>query len=621
MNIASYNRSVALRYKSVYVWLVCILFSGVNMAQPPTKAERFEQIKASISGLDDTTRIGKLLLFHERKTNLYQFDEARQALDEALGTAEHMRNKAMIARVYLALGQWYGKQNNYLQALQQYQQALSYLRGSDQAERIHQLYIQIGNAYQHTLNLKNAKFYYAKVINAQAPKASLLNQSYAYGGLANLADQQYDAKKALYYNTKALAVAKQLGRWDEYYSKLANIAFNYSDLNRSQESIALYEQCIHYANEIKKQKRANPAFERHFMMAIYDGMPYPLITLRRFDEAERYAKLALQHGDLDNGYQNLHRMWAYDALKLLYEKKGDYANALRATKQWTVYRDSIQNQTRAQKFAEVETRYQTKEKEDQIKELDVTHVHQTRQLWAGVGGLTLLSLLLGTMAWQYRRVRRSRTKIQHQSDQLALMMKELHHRVKNNLAIISSLLKLQSSRLEDEKSVQAVRTGQQRVEAMSLIHQRLYQTDRITTVNMCEYLTDLTRSLILAYGYEPEAFDLQLDVEQQEVDLDVAMPLGLIANEFITNAFKYAFVNGQRPRLHIALYNRNGLTLEVQDNGPGIDPIHWQQLSGRTTFGKRLIGSLCEQVDGQYELLNQNGTLFRLHIPEKVLAE
>ncbi len=203
---------------------------------------------------------------------------------------------------------------------------------------------------------------------------------------------------------------------------------------------------------------------------------------------------------------------------------------------------------------------------------------------------------------------------------MALMMKELHHRVKNNLAIVSSLLKLQSNRLDDEKAIQAVRVGQQRVEAMSLIHQRLYQTEHVTTINMRDYLTDLTQNLMQAYGYEPSFFDLQLIIEHAILDIDVAMPLGLIVNELATNAFKYAYSDDKRPLLRIALLNNHsaqaGITLEVQDNGPGIDMTDWQGTGSRSSFGKRLIASLAEQLEGHFRLYKENGTLFRLHIPE-----
>jgi two-component sensor histidine kinase len=246
------------------------------------------------------------------------------------------------------------------------------------------------------------------------------------------------------------------------------------------------------------------------------------------------------------------------------------------------------------------------------------------------GGLAILIILLSLLIRQYYTIRQTNNRLQvqneiitansqllvNQSNQLRTLMKELHHRVKNNLAIVSSLLNLQVSGLQDEKAIQAVRVGQQRVEAMALIHQRLYLTDRVTTINIHQYLADLAESLMQAYGYAPDDFDLTIDAVDRELDVDVAIPLGLIANELITNAFKYAYAGGQRPWLRIGLHNHNGFTLEVQDNGPGIDLADWQQQGRRASFGKRLIASLSEQLEGQFELLRQNGTLFRLHIPE-----
>ena len=212
-----------------------------------------------------------------------------------------------------------------------------------------------------------------------------------------------------------------------------------------------------------------------------------------------------------------------------------------------------------------------------------------------------------------------------QANQLRTLMKELHHRVKNNLAIVSSLLTLQANGLKDEKAMQAVRKGQQRVQAMALIHQRLYQTDQVTNVNMREYLTDLAESLMQAYGYEPDNFDLQLDVDLHELEVDVAMPLGLIVNELITNSFKYAFAHEKRPLLRIGLHYTNGMTepgitLEIQDNGPGMKLAEWQKSDNRTSFGRRLVSALTEQLEGRFELLIHNGTLCRLHIPQTRLA-
>lgn len=226
-------------------------------------------------------------------------------------------------------------------------------------------------------------------------------------------------------------------------------------------------------------------------------------------------------------------------------------------------------------------------------------------------------VLLGTLYWQYKKIKENRSQIQKQSDDLKLMMKELHHRVKNNLAIVSSLLKIQSSKMEDEKAVLAVRQGQQRVEAMSLIHQRLYQNDKVSTINIKEYISDLVDSLMNAYGHEVDNFDVQLNVEQEEMDVDLAISLGLIINELLTNSFKYAYAEAVHPSLKIMLKNKVGLSLEIQDNGPGLDMERWNR--AKDSFGKKLIAGLTKQIGGAFTIENQNGTYCRLYIsPEKM---
>jgi two-component sensor histidine kinase len=289
--------------------------------------------------------------------------------------------------------------------------------------------------------------------------------------------------------------------------------------------------------------------------------------------------------------------------------------------------------------AELQAKYDTRKKVQQIAELDQRNQQRARQIQYMTGGLGLLLVLLGGLVAQYYVIRRTNRRLSvqngiiaanseqlvNQSNQLRVLMKELHHRVKNNLAIVSSLLKLQMNRLDDEKAIQAVRVSQQRVEAMSLIHQRLYQTDQLTTINMAEYLNDLASGLMRAYGYHADTFDLQLNVDLPELDVDVAIPLGLIVNELATNAFKYAYTTVARPLLRIDLHQtgneeRAGMTLEVQDNGPGIDSLDGQRPNQQSSFGRRLILSLSEQLEGEGQWVKQNGTLFRLSIQNARLA-
>ena len=196
------------------------------------------------------------------------------------------------------------------------------------------------------------------------------------------------------------------------------------------------------------------------------------------------------------------------------------------------------------------------------------------------------------------------------------LMKELHHRVKNNLQIVSSLLSLQSFRIKDKIASDAIKEGQHRIEAMSMIHQRLYATDNINEVNIKEYVTDLAESLLLAYGFAKDKFDLKLDIENEMMNVDKAIPLSLIINELVTNSFKYAFDNTAQPQLTITLTKEKSLVqLMIADNGKGLDMKHWQTNKG---YGKELVNTLTKQLDGTIEVFVKNGTIFQLTFPNYI---
>ena len=196
------------------------------------------------------------------------------------------------------------------------------------------------------------------------------------------------------------------------------------------------------------------------------------------------------------------------------------------------------------------------------------------------------------------------------------LMKELHHRVKNNLQIVSSLLSLQSFRIKDKIASDAIKEGQHRIEAMSMIHQRLYATDNINEVNIKEYVTDLAESLLLAYGFAKDKFDLKLDIENEMMNVDKAIPLSLIINELVTNSFKYAFDNTAQPQLTITLTKEKSLVqLMIADNGKGLDMKHWQTNKG---YGKELVNTFTKQLDGTIEVFVKNGTIFQLTFPNYI---
>lgn len=542
-----------------------------------------------------------------------EYVSAKKMYDQALSFAQTSPYQDGVGVSYRALGWWKESIGDYNEAVGWYQKALNALKSSDNPRNYILTFNYLAFVFNQLDKPVEAKRYATNGL-ALARKIGderLINRF--YGVLVNITNKNHQYDSALVYTNKILTYYKANKDWESYYVDLYNSAFLYKNLRQYTRT----EQILH--DVLAYSYRANDTYMAGYANA---SLPLALIPLNKLDEAEQACLKALAWAEKTGTDKYGIHEEINGHLSTIWEKRGNFQKALFYYKKQMASHDSVFNATKNRQVAELETRYQTRQKEENIQQLARENTLKTRQIWATTSGVLLLSILLGTLFVLYKRVQQSRQKIAQQSDQLTLMMKELHHRVKNNLAIVSSLLKLQSNRLDDEKAIQAVRVGQQRVEAMSLIHQRLYQTDQVTTVNMREYLSDLAESLMHAYGYQRDDFDLQLAIELKELDVDTAMPLGLIVNELATNAFKYAYSQPEvkRPLLRIELRRQAdsgqpGITLEVQDNGPGINEADWQKSGRKASFGKRLIASLTEQLEGQFELFKQNGTLFRLHIP------
>ncbi len=195
------------------------------------------------------------------------------------------------------------------------------------------------------------------------------------------------------------------------------------------------------------------------------------------------------------------------------------------------------------------------------------------------------------------------------SDKIEVLMRELHHRVKNNLQVISSMLGLQSRKLDDEAKV-AVEEGKERIRAMSLIHQKLYQDDQVSTLDIKDYITNLVNELSQAYGYSEKA-KIDLDISDLRLNVDTSLPIGLIVNELVTNAFKYAYRDIEKPILELKLLvDEDNLLLSVRDNGVGLPEGY--SIENARSFGMKLVNILVAQLKGSLELDHRHGLNYRI---------
>jgi len=193
-----------------------------------------------------------------------------------------------------------------------------------------------------------------------------------------------------------------------------------------------------------------------------------------------------------------------------------------------------------------------------------------------------------------------------------VLIKEVHHRVKNNLQVISSLLNLQARHIEDGKALEMFKESQNRVRSIALFHEKLYQSKDLTHVGATGYLKNLISNLLTTYGARSNAVALSVEPNDIFLGVDVAMPLGLIVNELISNALKHAFVEGKHGEVRVDLRSqdhRNHL-LCVSDNGPGFP----RELDFRKapSLGLQLVCTLTEQLGGSIELRRDQGTTFQV---------
>ena len=192
-----------------------------------------------------------------------------------------------------------------------------------------------------------------------------------------------------------------------------------------------------------------------------------------------------------------------------------------------------------------------------------------------------------------------------------VLLKEVHHRVKNNMQVISSILNLQSSYVRDAYALNLLKECQNRIKSMAFIHESLYQTKNFESVNFSEYVTTLSKNLVHTYSVSNKKIKLILTLDNLLLNLDASIPCGLIINEIISNSLKYAFPDNRDGIIFVTLkVFKNKIKIEVGDNGIGIPEKI--DIKNTQTLGLQLIDTLIEQINGTFKLIRKNGTIFSI---------
>lgn len=195
-----------------------------------------------------------------------------------------------------------------------------------------------------------------------------------------------------------------------------------------------------------------------------------------------------------------------------------------------------------------------------------------------------------------------------------VLLKEIYHRVKNNLQVISSLLNLQSEYIKDKDDLEIFQQSQMRIESMALIHQKLYQSQDLARIDFSEYIRDLVASLFSSYEVNTNVIALTVNAERILLSLDAAIPCGLIITELVSNSLKYAFPKGRTGEIAITIYAENNiLNLKVCDNGIGLPPEF--DFKNTTSLGLQLVDALTNQLSGDIQINYNGGVEVKIAFP------
>ena len=196
-----------------------------------------------------------------------------------------------------------------------------------------------------------------------------------------------------------------------------------------------------------------------------------------------------------------------------------------------------------------------------------------------------------------------------------VLIREVHHRVKNNMQIISSLLNLQTRYVDDEETVYLLKESQNRVKSMAMIHEKLYQSSDLNHINIFDYINSLVKDLFYSYAIPKDLIKPVIEVEEINLNIETAVPCGLIISELISNSLKYAFPKGRMGEIHVSLkLMGEKFCLTISDDGIGLPEDF--DFDKTDSLGLKLVSSLTEQLDGELELDRNNGTKFNITFQE-----
>ncbi len=516
-------------------------------------------------------------------------------------------------------------------------------------------YILQGAHFEHQNQYDSSLVYYNKVLRKAKQKSGLRKyEGLAYSYLAYLYQHISNHAKALQFLLKAIEISTELKDPELYYD-YSTLGSLYENLE--QDSLAL----LAFEKGAALSPGTNPMYKiavNSTLFNLYLDNKDTLKAQKMQDEVKKWlddpeifddynkmiwhlnqSKYYTLVDSLDQAFQMLElagtlvneiggaelKMYLNGYYSEYYEKRGDFNNALLAIKKYQSIKDSLEGIEVQNNVNELQTKYETADKERKISEQAlVLQRSDTRQkvLLIFLSGIVIITLLLIYFYINSRKkrmlLRKQNALITQAHKDIKNLMRESHHRIKNNLQVISSLLKMQSKSVDSIEAKASLVEAFNRIKTIALLHQKLQGTDNFNEINLKEFLNQLISAIKASMSIN-QNIRFMAEIESINMDTDKAISLGLIVNELLTNTLKYAFNDGEKGTVEIVVKLEKGLLhLSIADNGKGL-PANFE-IDKLTSLGFKIVRSMAMKLKANLQAQNNNGAVVQLNMPYERVA-
>lgn len=530
-------------------------------------------------------------------------------LNRADSLAEDLDYARGMYKVDMAIGEYYHRRNNSAEALLHFQQANDIADWQNNKADMAAASNAMGGVYYNKADYSLALKYFREAEEQWRATGNENKLAVALNNIGEIYLLTGKYNEALEYFLKSVKISEKVGRQDWELANNQNIGMAYLYMGEYDDAIAYVKKSIKLAHVVN---------DTLMMAGAYYAMGEVYRSIKEYNNAGPYYDFAEQLQErlpVSTGKRDL--MLAQSKLN---KALGNYKKALAYHEQYVTIKDSIFNETKQLELLLAEQRIKEEKKNREIAEFkhqaEVSQMQVSTQKSKSLGYILAAAIFLGLsfiIFVLYRRQQANNRLLEQSVQEKEVLLKEVHHRVKNNFQVITSLLNLQTALFEDPKTKEAFNESKNRIAAMSLVHEQLYKNKQLSRLKMDSYLNDLTSTVVGTFDFKGEKhIKYKTNGQNLELDVDTAIPLGLIINELVTNACKYAFTEVKEGLIEVKLFNRPDgfFELTVRDNGKGLPEGF--KMSKVDTLGLELVQILVGQLNGQFHWENDNGAVFQM---------